>query len=59
MRQSFVFATCTIATIETLRSLNGYANHPGNRLEPRSEPLLLVLIVLTLVLVFFAYPNWE
>ena len=59
MRASFVFATCTIAVFETLRNLNGYAHYAGSRIEPRTDPLLLILLVFSLVIVFLSYPNWD
>lgn len=59
MRVGFVFAACAIATIEALRNLNTYAHYPGNHVESRSDPLITALIVFTLSLVYFAYPNWE
>lgn len=59
MRSSFIFGTCAIATFETLRNLYGIGNYPGVRQEFRGDPLLLVLLVLSLILVYTAYPNWE
>lgn len=59
MRFSFIFAVFTTATFETLRNLYGCGSYPGVKPEARSDPLLLVLLLLSLVLVYNAYPGWE
>ncbi len=59
MKPGFVFEMCTIATFETLRNLYGYGHYEGQRIEHRGDPLLLVLLLSSLLLVYFAFPNWE
>ncbi len=59
MRYSFIFAICANAVFETLRNLYGCGSYTGVKPEFRSDPLLAVLLVLSLVLVYTAYPHWE
>lgn len=62
MKNAFIFASCTAAKIETFRTLYGagvHAERTGQGLEYRTEVHLLPYILLVLLLVFYAYPNWE
>lgn len=59
MKTSFIFGTCTIAAFETLRNLYGCGHYEGVRQEFRGDPILLVLLILSLILVYLSYPNWE
>ncbi len=50
---------CTVATFETIRNIYRYGYFEGLRIEHKGNPILLVLLLSSLLMVYFAFPNWE
>ncbi len=59
MRISFIFALSVAAFLETLQNLYGCSYYRGQQLEFCTDPFLLPLIFLSLLLIFFAFPHWD